>query len=103
MSAARISTRTFIWVALAVAAVLAGAVSLAASGSPDGLEFVAGRLGFDAAATPHLLAGLPTADYVVGGVSDARISGAAAGLLGCAVVAAAGFGLDRLLRRGATD
>ena len=79
--------------------VLAGVVSLWASGNPDGLEFVAERLGFIDSAGQHGAASSPFADYGTAGVDDPRLSGGLAGLVGVVVVAVIAFGLMHLLRR----
>ncbi|WP_370614858.1 PDGLE domain-containing protein [Mumia sp. Pv 4-285] len=97
----RVSTRTFVIVMLALAAVTAGFVSYYASASPDGLEHVAGTQGFLGSATDHALASWPFADYAVAGIDDARLSGGLAGLVGCAVVLLLAMGIGRLLRRPA--
>ena len=72
---------------------IAVVLSQFASGSPDGLEFVAEREGFADAATEsadHFLA-----DY--GG--DSRTFLAVAGILGVVVTLGVGFGLFWLVRR----
>lgn len=95
----RVSTTRLVVVGLAVCAVLAGIVSFWASGHPDGLEFVAERLGFIDSAGDHASSGSPFADYGTAGIENARLSGGLAGLVGIAVVAAIAFGLMHLLRR----
>lgn len=74
----------------AVATVTAVGLSLAASSQPDGLERVAGDLGFAVTGPGSLLHSSPFADYSVGGL-DGWMSPAAAGLVGlmmtCAVCA----------------
>lgn len=99
----RVSTTRLVVVGLAVCAVLAGVVSAWASGHPDGLEYVAQRLGFLDSAGSHGSAGSPFADYGTAGVDDARLSGGLAGLVGVVVVAAIAFGLMQVLRRRSTD
>jgi cobalt/nickel transport system permease protein len=85
---------------LATTLVIAGAVSLLASGHPDGLEFVGERLGFVDAARDSAVAGSPFADYGVAGVGP--LAGTAvAGLLGVAVTVAAALGVARLVARRA--
>lgn len=54
-------------VGLGVAAILAGGVSLLASGAPDGLERVALSLGFAGSATDSFVAGSPLAEYALVG------------------------------------
>ena len=86
-------------VALLVTLVLAGAVSGFASGSPDGLESVADRLGFASAAADSPLATSPVADYAVAGVEHPRVSGGLAGVAGVLVTLAGMLGLSLVLRR----
>lgn len=95
----RISTRTLVLVGLAVSLVLAGVVSFYASGHPDGLEFVAHKLGFADSAGSHVSDGSPVAGYGVQGVHNARLSGGLAGVLGVVLVGAVMYALTRLLRR----
>ena len=99
--AARPKARPFggvIWIVV-LAVLLAGVVSVWASANPDGLEFVAERLGFGSTAGEHAAADSPLADYGTAGVDDARLSGGLAGVIGVAVVAVVAFGLMHLLRR----
>ncbi len=86
---------------LLAALVVAGGVSYYASGSPDGLEYVAEQVGFlDAAEDPATADG-PLADYAVRGVEDDRVSGGLAGVLGVLVTfGVAGGGFWLLRRRG---
>lgn len=90
--------RTLWLVGLGLALLCAGVLSGYASASPDGLEHVAERLGFAAAAREPLVAG-PLAGYQVAGVPGATLSGGLAGVLGTLVVLAVGLLLGRLLRR----
>lgn len=82
-----------------IAVVLAAAVSFYASSQPDGLEKVAGDYGILDNERDSPTATSPLADYSLSGVSNERLSGAAAGLVGVAVTAAVGFGLFYTLRR----
>lgn len=95
----RVSTRRLVVVGLAVCVVIAGVISSYASGHPDGLEFVSQSLGFGDTARDSATAGSPLADYSVRGVSDGRLSGGLAGVLGAAVVGLLMVGLARLVRR----
>jgi cobalt/nickel transport system permease protein/cobalt/nickel transport protein len=95
----RPSTRRLVLVGLGVCLVLAAVVSLWASGNPDGLEFVAHRLGFAGSAGQHASADSPFAGYGTRGVGDARLSGGLAGVVGVVVVAVVSVGLMHLLRR----
>lgn len=92
-------------VGLLVCALLAGVASFYASGHPDGLEHVAGTLGFGTTAQDSATAGSPLADYAVADLSDPRLSGGLAGLVGVVVVGLLMAGLVLLLRRrrGSTD
>lgn len=87
------------WAGLGVALVCAGVLSFYASGAPDGLEWVAGQLGFAHAAGEHPGASSPLADYQVVGVADPRLAGGLAGVAGTLVVLAAATGLAWALRR----
>lgn len=70
------------------AAVIAAAgLSLAASSHPDGLERVAGELGFAVAGPGSLLHASPFADYAIDGF-DGWLSGSAAGLVGIVMTCA---------------
>lgn len=81
------------------ALLLAGVVSFAASGNPDGLEHVAETQGFLDTAREHALGGFALADYgEVGGVPVG-----VAGVVGVLVTVAAGLVLFRALRRRATQ
>ena len=73
-----------------LALVLAGVVSYWASSSPDGLNKVAEDKGFAATAEDHPLQDSPVADYEVRGVSDGRVAGGLAGVLGVVVTFAVG-------------
>lgn len=88
-----ISTRTVLLSVLGLALVVAGVVSFYASASPDGLNRVAGDLGF--ASAEQAAGGGPLAGYEVAGLDQTRISGGLAGVLGCLVV----LGLSTLLFR----
>lgn len=95
----QISTGRLVVTGLIICLLLAGVVSLWASGNPDGLEYVAERLGFIDSAGEHGAADSPFADYGTAGIDNARLSGGLAGLVGVAVVAVIAFGLMHLLRR----
>jgi cobalt/nickel transport protein len=89
----------FIGLGLVVSLLLAGVVSYYASSSPDGLEKVAGDVGFGDAAKDSAVAGSPLTDYGVQGVSDQRVSVGLAGIIGVVVVAVVAFGLFLWLGR----
>ena len=101
----RISTRRLVGVGLAVCLLIAGVVSFYASSHPDGLEYVASSLGFESVARDSATAGSPLADYSVRGVSDGRLAGGLAGVVGAVVVGLLMFGLVRIIgrRRGSAE
>ncbi|MEU3906774.1 energy-coupling factor ABC transporter permease [Streptomyces goshikiensis] len=84
---------------LVTALVLAGFVSFYASASPDGLEKVAADKGIDQKVEEHAAAGSPLADYSVKDVTDARLSGGLAGVIGVGVTVVVGTGIFWTVRR----
>lgn len=72
---------------------LAGFVSFYASSHPDGLEKVAGKIGFLDTAKEPATAGSALAGYSVKGVENARISGGIAGVLGVAATGVVATGI----------
>ena len=88
---------------LALSLVLAGGVSYYASSQPDGLEKVAGDVGFLDSAQESAVEDSPLAGYEVAGVDNERISGGLAGIIGVASTAAISFGLFYALRRFKRD
>ncbi|MFF8728170.1 energy-coupling factor ABC transporter permease [Streptomyces sp. NPDC015171] len=96
---ARTSRRTLWVTGLVTSLVLAGFVSFYASASPDGLEKVAHDKGIDRKAEKHASADSPLADYGVKDVSDARLSGGLAGVIGVGVTVVAGSAVFWALRR----
>ncbi len=92
------TTRRLVLAGLVVALVIAGVLSFYASASPDGLNRVAGDLGFASAEQASGAEGGPLAGYEVAGIGDARFSGGLAGVLGCLVVLALSSLLFRLRR-----
>ncbi|MEV6834950.1 energy-coupling factor ABC transporter permease [Streptomyces sp. NPDC051133] len=103
--AARTSRRTLWATGLVTSLVLAGFVSFYASASPDGLEKVAHDKGIDKKEEKHAASGSPLADYGVKDVSDARLSGGLAGVIGVGVTVVAGSAVFWAVRRrrGADD
>lgn len=98
------SLRNVLLVGGLVCLVLAGVVSAWASSSPDGLEYVAGQLGFEHAATKHAAGTSPVAGYAVGAVGQGPLATGLAGLIGVGVVALIMALLLRwLARRPAAD
>jgi cobalt/nickel transport protein len=101
MSTPTSKTRTgrFFLIFLIVALLIGGVVSFYASGSPDGLEYVAGSKGFLDTAKDSASAGSPLADYGVAGVGNARLSSGLAGVIGVLVTLLLAGGLFWLIRR----
>lgn len=93
------SRKTFLWVGVAVALILAGVISFYASSSPDGLEKVAEDKGFIDSADDSQTADLPLADYGTSGVDNARLSVGIAGVVGVAVTFAVAGGIFWLIAR----
>lgn len=87
------STRGVWATGLVAALLLAGFVSYYASASPDGLEKVAADKGIDENVKEHGAADSPLADYGVKDISDARLSGGLAGVIGVGVTVAVGSGV----------
>ncbi|MFI1161146.1 energy-coupling factor ABC transporter permease [Streptomyces sioyaensis] len=89
-----------VWLAgLAAALVCAGGLSYYASASPDGLEKVAHDQGIDAQAKDHAAKDSPLADYSVKDITDPRLAGGLAGVIGVGATLAAGTGVFVVLRR----
>ncbi|MER5181826.1 energy-coupling factor ABC transporter permease [Streptomyces sp. NPDC002896] len=96
------STRK-VWITgLVTSLVLAGFVSFYASANPDGLEKVAQDQGIDKKTEEHATSDSPLADYGVKDVSDARLSGGLAGVIGVGVTVVAGSGVFWAVRRRRT-
>jgi cobalt/nickel transport system permease protein len=99
---ARTSRRT-LWISgLVTSLALAGFVSFYASADPDGLEKVAHDQGIDAKEQRHASSGSPLADYGVRDVSDARLSGGLAGVIGVGATVVAGSTVFWVVRRRRT-
>ncbi|MDQ0775200.1 cobalt/nickel transport system permease protein [Streptomyces aurantiacus] len=96
------SHRTVWLVGLVTSLVLAGFVSFYASANPDGLEKVASDKGIDAKVEDHSAADSPLADYGVEGITDGRMSGGLAGVIGVGVTIVAGTGVFWTVRRRRT-
>ncbi|MFF3890640.1 energy-coupling factor ABC transporter permease [Streptomyces sp. NPDC001914] len=100
--AARSSHRP-VWITgLVTSLVLAGFVSFYASASPDGLEKVAKDKGIDTQTKAHASEDSPLAGYGVKDISDARVSGGLAGVIGVGVTIVAGTGVFWAIRRRRT-
>lgn len=96
-------TRNVWLTGLAASLVLAGVVSFYASASPDGLEKVAADKGIDAKVEKHATSDSPLADYSVEGITDGRLSGGLAGVIGVGATVVAGTGIFWAVRRRRTD
>lgn len=95
----KVSVKVVVLGILVVSLLLGGIVSFYASGSPDGLEYVAEQVGFiDTASANEAQASSPLADYQASGVDNDRFAGGLAGLVGIAVTGIIAFGLFWLLR-----
>ncbi|WP_399886056.1 energy-coupling factor ABC transporter permease [Streptomyces sp. BBFR51] len=89
-----------VWITGLVASlVLAGFVSFYASANPDGLEKVATDKGIDKKAEEHANADSPLADYGVEDITNARLSGGLAGVIGVGVTVVAGSAVFWAVRR----
>lgn len=98
-AAGRRSTKP-VWITgLVTALVLAGFVSYYASASPDGLEKVAADKGIDRKVEKHAAANSPLADYSVKDVTDTRLSGGLAGVIGVGATVVVGTGIFWTVRR----
>lgn len=84
---------------LVTALVLAGFVSYYASANPDGLEKVATDQGIDKKTEEHASKDSPLADYGVKDISDARISGGLAGVIGVGATLVVGSGAFYVVTR----
>ena len=81
----KVSNKKFYLGGLAVSLILAGVVSFYASSHPDGLEKVAGDIGFIETAKDPATAGSALADYGVKGIENERASVGVAGVIGVVV------------------
>lgn len=94
-----VSSRALLVTGLLVTLLLAGVLSFYASGHPDGLQYVAEKVGFSQTARDHATSGSPFADYTTKGVANQRLSGGLAGVVGVVAVGLIGGGLAWVLRR----
>ena len=95
----RVRSRTFLLAFLLVALLLAGVASYYASSHPDGLAYVAERVGFGDQEQRSATADGPFAGYSTKGIDDDRISGGVAGVVGSLVVLLIAGGLFTVLGR----
>jgi len=91
--------KTFLISGFVASLFLAGIVSFYASSSPDGLEKVAGDIGFIETAKENTNSDGILADYGVKGVDNPRLSTGAAGVVGVVATATISTGLFALIRR----
>jgi cobalt/nickel transport system permease protein len=92
-----------LWITgLVTSLVLAGFVSFYASANPDGLEKIAADQGIDKRVEEHAAADSPLADYGVKDITDARLSGGLAGVIGVGVTVVAGSTVFWAVRRRRT-
>ncbi|MEV0277730.1 energy-coupling factor ABC transporter permease [Streptomyces sp. NPDC050610] len=96
------STRRVKLVGLVAALALAGFGSYYASASPDGLEKVAHDKGIDRKAEDHAAKGSPLADYQVKDVSNVRLAGGLAGVIGVGATLVVGTGVAWTVHRRRT-
>ncbi|WP_217246414.1 energy-coupling factor ABC transporter permease [Streptomyces sp. AC602_WCS936] len=93
-----------LWITgLVTSLVLAGFVSFYASANPDGLEKVAADKGIDEKTEEHASADSPLADYGVEDITNARLSGGLAGVIGVGVTVVAGSAVFWAVRRRRSD
>ena len=79
-----------------ICVIIAGFVSLFASGSPDGLERVAEDRGFAEEAEESNFEVMP--DYVIPGIGSDILSASLAGVIGVLAMFLLAYGLGKLLR-----
>jgi cobalt/nickel transport protein len=95
--------KTFLITGFIASLFLAGIVSFYASSNPDGLEKVAGDIGFIDTAKENTNSEGILADYGVKGVDNQRLSTGAAGIIGVVATGAISTGLFFLIRRKSGD
>lgn len=78
---------------------LAALISPFASSLPDGMEWVAQKLGFEQKAASQPLLASPFPDYQIPGISNSALSTALAGILGVLICFILSFSLHFLIRR----
>ncbi len=91
--------KTFLISGFIASLFLAGIVSFYASSNPDGLEKVAGDIGFIETAKDHSNSDGILADYGVKGVENSRLSTGAAGAIGVIATGAISTGIFAIIRR----
>ncbi|MEV8341107.1 energy-coupling factor ABC transporter permease [Streptomyces niveus] len=101
-SAGSRSPRGLLAAGLGTALLLAGVVSFYASASPDGLEKVAADKGIDRKVEEHAAADSPLADYGIKDISNSRLSGGLAGMIGVGATVVVGSGIFYVVHRRRT-
>ncbi|MEV8335712.1 energy-coupling factor ABC transporter permease [Streptomyces niveus] len=96
------SPRGLLAAGLGTALLLAGVVSFYASASPDGLEKVAADKGIDRKVEEHAAADSPLADYGIKDISNTRLSGGLAGMIGVGATVVVGSGIFYVVHRRRT-
>ncbi len=91
--------KTFLISGFVASLFLAGVVSFYSSSNPDGLEKVAGDIGFIETAEEHSNADGVLADYGVKGIENDRLSTGAAGVIGVIATGVISTGLFMMVRR----
>lgn len=91
--------KTFLIAGFIASLFLAGVVSFYASSNPDGLEKVAGDIGFSETAKENTNSDGILADYGVKGIDNPRLSTGAAGVVGVVATAAISTGIFALISR----
>lgn len=89
----KVSNKKFYIGGALISLLLAGVVSFYASSHPDGLEKVAGEIGFIETAKDPATAGSALADYGIAGVENERASVGIAGVIGVAATGVLATGL----------
>ncbi|MET9551346.1 energy-coupling factor ABC transporter permease [Streptomyces sp. NPDC006645] len=100
--AASRSPRGLLAAGLGTALLLAGVVSFYASANPDGLEKVAADKGIDKKVEEHAAADSPLADYGIKDISNSRLSGGLAGVIGVGATVVVGSGIFYVVHRRRT-
>lgn len=85
-------------VALSFVALVAVGLSFLATATPDGLEYVYGRLGQPFQSTPMLESPMP--DYLLPGVANQTLAGVLAGVVGVVIAGTVVYALVRAARAG---
>ncbi|MFF2186517.1 energy-coupling factor ABC transporter permease [Streptomyces sp. NPDC058155] len=101
--AASRSPRGLLAAGLGTALLLAGVVSFYASANPDGLEKVAADKGIDEKVEEHAAADSPLADYGIADISNSRLSGGLAGVIGVGATVVVGSGIFYVVHRRRTE